>query len=405
MKKITILIISFVLFGFSTTLADETQTGSNTAPVAVNDSAITLEDTSVEINLVLNDTDVDLDTLTLTWVLNFLNWSWVVNSAHTWVIFTPNHNFFWTWSFDYIVSDWSLTDTWSVLITVNPVNDAPIAVDDNFSMFKNTSMLLNLLSNDSDVDSNNLKIIALSNILNWTWLINSAGTWVTFTPNTDFVWVISFTYTLNDWSLSDTWNVKITVKNPVIDDNDEDEDDDNDNNDDDNSVKNLQKEFIKKFKDLQDEYKDLMWNSMYRNEYLMKKEQLRSEYLLKLKELNNNRKAQKEIKKEIKREEKEIKKQNNKNWFKYKFKWDVSLQEYKLKHQAKYWNLITSLSQEKLKIVVWRIDSLITQVNNNTSYSSDVKQTINTILLALRELIVDNINDPSNIIDIDSLFE
>ena len=42
------------------------------------------------------------------------------------ITFTPDANFVGTAGFDYTVSDGSLTDSGHVVVTVNPVNDAPV---------------------------------------------------------------------------------------------------------------------------------------------------------------------------------------------------------------------------------------------------------------------------------------
>ncbi|WP_415795092.1 Ig-like domain-containing protein, partial [Mycolicibacterium frederiksbergense] len=41
-------------------------------------------------------------------------------------------------------------------ITVNPVNDTPVTVDDSFITDEDTQLTGNVLTNDSDVDGNTL---------------------------------------------------------------------------------------------------------------------------------------------------------------------------------------------------------------------------------------------------------
>lgn len=466
MKKSILLFILPLLFGIYNVSADETWTGVNMPPVAVNDTVTTSEDTSIMINLLSNDTDADSDTLSVTSVFNMMNWTWVINASWTWVMFTPSLNFNWTWSFDYLVSDWLLVDTWSVLVTVTWVNDAPVAVDDHFNMTENTSMTLNLVSNDTDLDSNNLKITSLWTILNWTWVINASWTGVVFTPSMNFNWTIMFIYTVSDWSLSDVWNVTVdvgpanaapvarddylsTFKNtvktidPRINDtdsnwdilsvswvtnwlhwsvsftsvsvtytpntdyywtdsfeytisdwswltdkwkvlvtvhkeknDDDDEDEDHGNNSWDKfEVKNLQKEFINKFKDLKDQYK----NATNKSEYLDLKKQLRAEYLMKLKDITGTNKNTSSV-------------------------WDSEKQKYITLYRWKYWNKIASFSDEKLNQIITKIDDLIEKINT-WNYSDKIKQKYNTILLALRELVASYIDSSDFMLDFDSLFK
>ncbi|MDV7214299.1 Ig-like domain-containing protein, partial [Azotobacter beijerinckii] len=59
-------------------------------------------------------------------------------------------NFTGTDSVDYTVTDGSLTDVGTLTITVTPVNDAPDAVNDSFTVAEDSgATVLNLLANDS----------------------------------------------------------------------------------------------------------------------------------------------------------------------------------------------------------------------------------------------------------------
>jgi len=483
MNKAILLFIIPILIGLSNVSADETGTGTNSSPVAVDDTTTTNEDTLVEINLTWNDTDIDLDTLTVTWISSMLNGTWVINSSWTWVIFTPELNFNWTWSFDYIVSDWELTDTWSVLITVNSVNDMPVAVDDAISIDENTTVDIDLVSNDTDVEGDNLTVTTLWTILNWTWVINSYWTWVIFTPNTDFKWMVSFVYTVSDWTYSDVWTVSISVSEENIfpvavndtlitkentektidptlndtdanwdvldiisiteplhweatftsisvtympdtdyywadsftytvndgswwtdiwtinvtvnedddDDDDNDDDDDDDDNDDDygwvwykfrerHMVQAVQKEFIAKFKALKNRYKGSRWRgAASTSTYLRLKNELRTEYLLKLREVTWQAK-------------------------KYGYEWDSVKLNYKNTYKNKYWSKISTYSDSKLESIVEKIDDMIAEVNESNR-SDETKARLNTMLLALRELVIEYIDNDDDILDIDSLFE
>jgi len=84
-----------------------------TAPDAANDSVTTNEDTSVDINFLANDTDVNGN----------------LNASSLSVATQPSNG---TASFTYEVCDVpGLCDTAVVDITVNSVNDGPNAVDDS----------------------------------------------------------------------------------------------------------------------------------------------------------------------------------------------------------------------------------------------------------------------------------
>ena len=101
---------------------------ANLAPVAVDDSATTAKNTAVTIlasTLLANDTDPDNNPLSITGVSNFTNGTAVLNdngtpgnTADDFIVFTPTTGFSGNGSFDYILSDGSLTDIGNVTVAV-----------------------------------------------------------------------------------------------------------------------------------------------------------------------------------------------------------------------------------------------------------------------------------------------
>ena len=186
----------------------------NEAPVAVDDTASTNEDTPVTVNVVSNDTDVENDTLTVSTVTQGTNGA--VTFAGGSVTYTPNANFSGSDSFTYTVSDGNGgTDTATVDVTVSPVNDAPVAVDDNASTNEDTPVTVNVVSNDTDVEGDPLTVSAVTQGTNGA--VTFAGGSVTYTPNANFSGSDSFTYTVSDGNGgTDTATVDVTVT-PVND--------------------------------------------------------------------------------------------------------------------------------------------------------------------------------------------
>ena len=99
---------------------------TNTAPVAGDDSLALLEDAAATtVNVRANDTDVNLDTLTITVKTNGTKGT-VAIVAGTSVTYTPNLNAVGSDSFTYTISDGhGGTDIGTVNVTISGVNDAP----------------------------------------------------------------------------------------------------------------------------------------------------------------------------------------------------------------------------------------------------------------------------------------
>ncbi|MDR5591991.1 Ig-like domain-containing protein, partial [Christiangramia sp. SM2212] len=183
----------------------------NDAPVANDDNAVTDEDTAVVINVLENDTDIDGDELTVVSVTQPSNGNAVINEDGT-VTYTPNENFNGDDEFTYTIEDEEgLSDTATVFVTVNPVNDAPVANDDSAVTDEDTAVVIEVLENDVDVDGDELTVVSVTDPENGSVVINEDGT-VTYTPNTDFEGEDEFTYTIEDEEgLSDTATVTVIV--------------------------------------------------------------------------------------------------------------------------------------------------------------------------------------------------
>ena len=181
----------------------------NDVPIANDDNVTILEDKNVTINVVNNDEDVDHDTLTVTAVGNPGN-GIVVNNHNGTVTYAPNANYNGEDSFNYTISDGNTTATAMVNITVTAVNDAPIANDDNVTVDEDNSTVIDVLSNDSDIEGDNLSVVAIAPATNGNAVLDTDGN-ITYTPNPDYYGTDSFNYTVSDGNLSSTATVHITI--------------------------------------------------------------------------------------------------------------------------------------------------------------------------------------------------
>ena len=105
----------------------------------------------------------------------------------------------------------------TVTITVNPVNDPPVATNDSYSVNQDavlTVAVSGVLSNDIDIDGNVLTAIKVTDPAHGTLSLNTGGSFV-YTPTASFNGVDSFTYKANDGlASSNIATVTVTV-NPV----------------------------------------------------------------------------------------------------------------------------------------------------------------------------------------------
>ena len=191
--------------------------GLNVAPRAGADSAATDEDTPVVIgDLLDNDSDVNGDSFNLIALTQPEHGSVVAGVGGT-VTYTPDDNYNGPDSFTYTVSDGDDSDTATVIVTVNAVNDAPIAGDDAIVTDEDRPLTLTgLLDNDSDVDGDTLTILPLAQPANGTVVDNDDGT-LTYTPDENYYGPDSFTYVVSDGAGgTDTAAVTVSVE-PVND--------------------------------------------------------------------------------------------------------------------------------------------------------------------------------------------
>ncbi|WP_305839004.1 retention module-containing protein [Photobacterium leiognathi] len=208
----------------------------NDAPVANPDSFTTGEDTSITVDLIKNDSDVDGDKLTIKEIngtpLTGGEQTVVVDNgkiviAHDGgMIFIPSDNYHGDVTVPYTITDGDKTATSTVTIHVTPVNDAPVANPDSFTTDEDTSITVDLIKNDSDVDGDKLTVTEI----NGTSLTGGEQTVVvdngkiviahdggmTFVPSGNYHGDVTVPYTITDGDKSATSTVTIHVT-PVND--------------------------------------------------------------------------------------------------------------------------------------------------------------------------------------------
>ena len=190
----------------------------NDVPVAVNDIATTNEDTQITVDVLANDTDSESDVLSIISV-NLENGTAVIVNDK--LDIKPALNFFGDITVTYTITDSiNAPSSGTLMLTVLPINDAPIAVDDRYSLGEDAVLRVlassdnHLLSNDSDIEGDTLTVNTtpvvnvntnnftvntkpLSDVTNGSLTLNSDGSF-TYIPNLNFNGIDSFTYQITD---------------------------------------------------------------------------------------------------------------------------------------------------------------------------------------------------------------
>ena len=188
-------------------------TAVNDAPVSEDISIITDEDTEKQITL--KATDIEGSDLTYSIVSEPENGTVTISGSTA--TYTPSDNYNGSDSFTFRAIDGTdISNTATVAITVTAVNDAPITFPDFYTTQENSPITVftnvGILSNDYDVEGQELIIILIENVLNGSLNLESDGSF-TYNPESDFFGTDKFTYVAFDGlNLSKVTTVSIEVK-------------------------------------------------------------------------------------------------------------------------------------------------------------------------------------------------
>jgi PGF-CTERM protein/surface glycoprotein (TIGR04207 family)/PGF-pre-PGF domain-containing protein len=213
---------SFNFFGGAATTQESDVV--NSAPTANDDTATTDEDTSVTVDIVANDTDPDGDPLEVSAITDGPSHgtAQITGASNDKIQFDPGDDATANVSITYEVSDGNGgTDTATLNVTVDPVNDAPTANDDTATTDENTLLTVDdgdsadLLELSTDVEGDPLSLSAVdgesfssgSTVTldsGATVTVDDDGSWI-YDPNNQFESLSagqtatdSFTYTVAD---------------------------------------------------------------------------------------------------------------------------------------------------------------------------------------------------------------
>jgi hypothetical protein len=183
-------------------------------PAVAADSADLDEDSSVVVDVVDNDSDVDgdLDVTSLRVVTAPADGAAVVESEA--VRYTPDADFYGADSFVYEVCDLAgLCDSATVTLTVRSVDDAPAVAADSADLDEDSSVVVDVVDNDSDVDGD-LDVTSLRVVTapaDGAAVVESEA--VRYTPANNYFGGDSFVYEVCDLAgLCDSATVTLMVR-------------------------------------------------------------------------------------------------------------------------------------------------------------------------------------------------
>ena len=209
-----------------------TVTAENDAPIISEGTAISLtiseDNNPTAFSLTLNATDAENSPLG--WSISTQAANGTATAAYgpassSLINYQPTANYFGTDQFQVQVTDGALTDSITVYLTIESVNDAPVGVMDTAVVLRqpsgSTTVLadgstgsLNVLDNDTDVEDDSLTVTHVGGPdQGGTVNVSSNGALQSYAPASSFLGVETVSYTVDDGDLDDTAVVHLNVVN------------------------------------------------------------------------------------------------------------------------------------------------------------------------------------------------
>nr|WP_294813579.1 Ig-like domain-containing protein [uncultured Sphingomonas sp.] len=171
-----------------------TITGVNDAPVAHPDNAATSENASVLINVLANDTDVDNGAVLTVTTASAPAGQGSAAVVGNQVQFNPGSNFDHlavgataSVTVSYTIQDqFGAASASTVTVIVTGTNDGPVANPDAAATTENATILVNVLTNDTDVDDGAVLTVSSASAPAGQGTASVVGNQVQFAPGSDF---------------------------------------------------------------------------------------------------------------------------------------------------------------------------------------------------------------------------
>lgn len=196
---------------------------SNNAPLAVNDTVTVTGGSSQIIHVAGNDVDPDNDNLCMTAVWGSPYATEYIGGSCDMILYEPDSSFSGNDTCYYSVCDDGtpvLCDTGMVVFTVNELNLPPVAVNDAANVTQPNSLVVNVGTNDSDPNGNNICVTAVYGSAAFAVAATGNCTSVEFSPDSTFTGNDTCWYILCDNGtpvLCDTGMLVVTsTANPAL---------------------------------------------------------------------------------------------------------------------------------------------------------------------------------------------
>lgn len=170
----------------------------NDAPMVLGEAFEIVEDSTLVADVAENDADVDGDSLV--YALNDAGLRGDASISPSGVLtYTPEADFSGVETVAYTVIDapGARPVSGEVVITVTPVNDAPVAAPDATAVNEDGSVLIDVLRNDVDADGDPITLVGFSSEPSNGTVVIEGGA-VRYTPTADFNSGDSFVYRVED---------------------------------------------------------------------------------------------------------------------------------------------------------------------------------------------------------------
>lgn len=193
--------------------------GSSDNPLGVGDGYQLDEDSPLTVpapGVLQNDSDPQSQPITALLDNDVSHGSLVLNADGSFN-YTPTSNYFGTDNFSYRASDGvQSSGVVTVVLTIIPVNDAPVAQPDVAELHQGETVAITVLANDGDVENSPLTPVIDSQPINGSASVNNVGH-IVYSHNGSQTVSDSFSYHVTDADLnSNTVTVSITLLPPVV---------------------------------------------------------------------------------------------------------------------------------------------------------------------------------------------